>query len=74
MLPHARNVSQVIQQDDSVGDAAHPQDEKEKIQQASESPESDATPVQDSNDNARDPPSQTEETKGQQQGRPSAIK
>jgi hypothetical protein len=72
LLPAAQNISQVIQQqepeDDSVGDATHPQDEKEKTQQASNSTESDAKPLQNStdlNDNTHDTPSQIEETKGQ---------
>ena len=65
LLPPAQGLSQVIQQepeDDSVGD------EKHRIQQASDSTESDATPLQDSadpNDNARHTSSQIEETKGQ---------
>ena len=72
LLPAAQNISQVIQQqepeDDSVGDATHPQDEKEKTQQASNSTESDAKPLKNSTDlkdNALDTPSQIEETKGQ---------
>jgi hypothetical protein len=65
LLPPAQDLSQVIQQepeDDSVGD------EKHRIQQASDSTESDATPLQysaDPNDNTRHTPSQIEETKGQ---------